>query len=108
MKETGNINIVNTGGNVNVSAQSVNLVGSRVVASDGEGGGSSIAKATTVSSVKIALDGLIALLLGLSVVAVAFPPLKAVIDAILVPLQQESAAIANAPEDYQTAVLRGE
>lgn len=105
MGDGGNINILATEGNVTVAAQQVNLVGSRVVASDGSGGGSSVAKASTVSATKIALDGLITILDALQT---ALPVLVPIIQVILAPIQAESQAMANNPEEYQTAVLRGE
>jgi len=110
------ISLVAPGGAVTVAGTSLNLIGETVVATDGDGGGSAVAKQPTVSAVLIALKGISALI-GVFETIFGIPPLsvlppvvglKLILAGIKAPIDAAADDIVNNSENYLTSVLRGE
>lgn len=94
----GKINVLAAQGDVAIAGTTVNLVGSTVLASDGTGGGDSLAKEKTFQAMKVVVDLIEALATSnLSDVA-----------ALLIELQKLKLEMTTNPENFVTSTLRGE
>lgn len=111
LKSSGGANIFCGAGDINLSTSGqVNLIGQKVVATDGKSGGSSLAKASTFGAAKVAIDTVKTLLDALEAIATVPPlaPLLPMLQAIKAPLDVVSKDMEQSPEKYQTSILRGE